>query len=121
MVKETKFFRKQADKAERMTRSATDVEISQRYRNMAHAYRSQADVLKAKKKPERTALIPNAREAIVSKLTSVALGGVLSVVSPNFVWADQPEPDWMPAQQVIEKALNSGYTEITELKADDGP
>jgi hypothetical protein len=61
MVKETKFFRKQADKAERMARSATDVEISQRYRNMARAYRSQADVLKAKKKPGRIALIPNAR------------------------------------------------------------
>jgi hypothetical protein len=30
MVKETKFFRKQADKAERMAQSATDVEISQR-------------------------------------------------------------------------------------------
>jgi hypothetical protein len=29
-VKETKFFRKQADKAERMAQSATDVEISQR-------------------------------------------------------------------------------------------
>jgi len=26
----------------------------------------------------------------------------------------------MPAQQVIEKALNSGYTNITEFKADDG-
>jgi hypothetical protein len=50
MVKETKFFRKQADKAERMARSATDLEISQRYRNMARAYRTQADVLKAKKK-----------------------------------------------------------------------
>jgi hypothetical protein len=50
MVKETKFFRKQADKAERMARSATDVEISQGYRNMARAYRSQADVLKAMKK-----------------------------------------------------------------------
>jgi hypothetical protein len=50
MVKETKFFRKQADKAERMARSATDVEISQRYRNMARAYRTQADVLKAQKK-----------------------------------------------------------------------
>jgi hypothetical protein len=50
MVKETKFFRKQADKAERMARSATDVEISQGYRNMARAYRSQADILQAKKK-----------------------------------------------------------------------
>jgi hypothetical protein len=28
MVKETKFFRKQADKAERMARSATDLEIT---------------------------------------------------------------------------------------------
>jgi len=46
MVKETKFFRKQADKAERMARSATDLEISQRYLNMAQAYRSQAEILK---------------------------------------------------------------------------
>ena len=55
MVKETKFFRKQADKAERMARSAPDVEISQRYLNMAQAYRSQAEILKAKnkKKAER--------------------------------------------------------------------
>jgi len=53
MVKETKFFRKQADKAERMARSATDVEISQRYQNMAQAYRSQAEVLTAKKKAEK--------------------------------------------------------------------
>jgi hypothetical protein len=50
MVKETKFFRKQADKAECMARSATDVEISQRHLSMAHAYRSQAKVLKAEKK-----------------------------------------------------------------------
>ena len=50
MVKETKFFRKQADKAERMARSASDVEISERYFNMARAYRTQAEVLKAKKK-----------------------------------------------------------------------
>ena len=35
MVKDTKFFRKQADKAERMARSATDLEISQRYGNLA--------------------------------------------------------------------------------------
>jgi len=50
MVKETKFFRKQAAKAERMARSASDAEISQSFLNMAKAYRSQADVLKAKKK-----------------------------------------------------------------------
>jgi hypothetical protein len=49
MVKETKFFRKQAAKAERMARSVSDAEISQRFLNMAMAYRSQADVLKVKK------------------------------------------------------------------------
>jgi hypothetical protein len=53
MVKETKFFRKQANKAERMARSATDVEIAQRYLNMAQAYRGQAEVLTAKKKAEK--------------------------------------------------------------------
>jgi hypothetical protein len=50
MVKETKFFRKQAVKADRMARSVSDAEISERFLNMAKAYRSQADVLKAKKK-----------------------------------------------------------------------
>ena len=50
MVKETKFFRKQADKAERMAQSATDVEISQRYLNMAQAYRNQAEILNARNK-----------------------------------------------------------------------
>ena len=49
MVKETKFFRKQAALAERMARSAFDTEISQSFLNMATAYRSQADVLTAKK------------------------------------------------------------------------
>ena len=50
MVKETKFFRKQAVKAERMARSVSDAEISERFLSMAKAYRSQADVMKAKKK-----------------------------------------------------------------------
>jgi len=51
MVKATKFLRKQAVKAERMARSVSNAEISERYLNLAKAYRSQADVLKAKKKP----------------------------------------------------------------------
>jgi hypothetical protein len=50
MVKEIKFFRKQAAKAERMAQAGADPEISQGLLNMARAYRSQADVLKAKKK-----------------------------------------------------------------------
>jgi hypothetical protein len=49
MVKETKFFQKQAAIAERMAQSALDTEISRSFLNMAAAYRSQADVLKAKK------------------------------------------------------------------------
>jgi len=49
MVKESKSFRKQAAKAERMARSVSDTEISQRFLKMAMACRSQADLLKAKK------------------------------------------------------------------------
>jgi hypothetical protein len=49
-VKETKFFRKQADKAERIARLASDSEMSQQYQKMARAYRTQAEVLKAEKK-----------------------------------------------------------------------
>jgi hypothetical protein len=36
-------------KAERMARAVSDAEISQSFRNMAKAYRSQADMLKSKK------------------------------------------------------------------------
>ena len=50
MVKEPKFFRKQADKAEHMARAVSDAEISQSFLNMAKAYRSQADMLKTKKR-----------------------------------------------------------------------
>jgi hypothetical protein len=53
MVKETKFFRKQAAKAERMARSTPDAEISQSFLNMAKAYRSQADVLKMAKNKKK--------------------------------------------------------------------
>jgi hypothetical protein len=49
MVKEIKFLRKQAAKAERIARTISDAEISERFLSMAEGYRSQADVLKAKK------------------------------------------------------------------------
>ena len=49
MVKESKFIRKQAEKAERMAQAVSDAEISQSFMNMAKAYRSQADMLKTKK------------------------------------------------------------------------
>jgi hypothetical protein len=49
MVKEIKFFRKQAARAERMARWVLDAEISERFLNMAEGYRGQADALKARK------------------------------------------------------------------------
>jgi hypothetical protein len=49
MVKELKFFRKQAEKAERMARATTDEESSRNLANLAMAYRSQADALKRTK------------------------------------------------------------------------
>jgi hypothetical protein len=49
MVKEVKFFRKQAEKAERMARATTDEESSRNLANLALAYRSQADALKKSK------------------------------------------------------------------------
>jgi hypothetical protein len=49
MVKETKFFRKQAEKAERIALAASDEEASQSLSNLAQAYRSQADALKKSK------------------------------------------------------------------------
>jgi hypothetical protein len=53
MVKQAKFFRKQAEKAERMARSVSDVEVAQDLSKLAKAYRSQADVLKAKRKSKK--------------------------------------------------------------------
>jgi hypothetical protein len=50
MIKETKFFRKQAEKAERMARATADEEASQNLTNLAMAYRSQADALKKSEK-----------------------------------------------------------------------
>ena len=49
MVKGAKFFRKQAATAERIARTVSDAEISERFLSLAKAYRSQADVLKSKK------------------------------------------------------------------------
>jgi hypothetical protein len=50
MIKATKFFRKQAEKAERMARATSDEEASQNLSNLAQAYRSQAAVMKKSEK-----------------------------------------------------------------------
>jgi|GEM_PF-2517358 hypothetical protein len=49
MVKEAKFFRKQADKAEQMALATSDADASQGFSSLAQAYRSQADALKKSK------------------------------------------------------------------------
>ena len=41
-------------------------------------------------------------------------------VPVNLVMADQQGPDWLPAVHVIDKVLNSGYTHVTKLEAEDG-
>jgi len=53
MVKAKKFLLKQADKAELMAQSSRNVELAQDFANLARAFRSQADALKAKKKPAK--------------------------------------------------------------------
>jgi hypothetical protein len=61
MIKEIKFFRKQAEKAERRARATSDEEASHSLANLALAYRRQADALKkSKKKSDKKR--PKARE-----------------------------------------------------------
>ena len=50
MIREIKFFRKQAEKAERMSRVTSDEEASQNLANLGQAYRRQADALKKSEK-----------------------------------------------------------------------
>lgn len=50
MIKATKFFRKQAEKAERMARATSDQETSQNLSNLAQAYHSQAAAIKKNEK-----------------------------------------------------------------------
>lgn len=59
----------------------------------------------------------------MNRFVILVVATALSAGSANLAYADdddQPASDWMPAQQVIEKALNSGYTRISKIKADDG-
>ena len=55
----------------------------------------------------------------MNKLTLI-VAAVASLGSVNFANADQPGADWMPAEQVKQKILQSGYTQVTKLEADDG-
>jgi hypothetical protein len=53
MIKETKYFRKQAEKAERMAQTVSDQEASQGFASLAEAYRSQAALLKKNQKKSK--------------------------------------------------------------------
>ena len=56
-------------------------------------------------------------------MTRFAVALIVAALSISWVGvakADQPGPDWMPAQQVIEKVLKSGYSDVTKIEADDG-
>jgi len=88
--------------------------------------RNQADILHAKRLVVSNLYI--AVELIVTrkggsamnKLATIVFTAALSASSLNLAKADQPGPDWMPAEQVKQKVLQSGYTEVTKLEADDG-
>jgi hypothetical protein len=56
----------------------------------------------------------------MNKFVSITFALTVSASSLGSAKADQPGPDWMPAQQVIEQVLKSGYTQVTQLEADDG-
>jgi hypothetical protein len=56
MIKEAKYLRKQADKAQRLSAIASDPDISRNLMNLASGYRAQAKILKKKIGPPRMAL-----------------------------------------------------------------
>src|ERR1700737_3650813 len=64
MVKETKFFRKQAEKAARMALATSDEEASQSLSNLAQAYCSQADALKESKKLKKSKKMPGKKRKV---------------------------------------------------------
>jgi hypothetical protein len=53
MVKEAKFFRKQADKAEQAASRISDPDTSDNLRALAAAYRSQAEAIKRNKRKQK--------------------------------------------------------------------
>jgi len=53
MVKEAKFFRKQADKAEQAASRLANAEVAESLRALATAYRSQADAIERNSKDKK--------------------------------------------------------------------
>jgi hypothetical protein len=61
-----------------------------------------------------------AAEVSMRKITLFVLATTLIAGSAQYAVADTPGKDWMPAQQATQKLLQSGYSSVTELVADDG-
>jgi hypothetical protein len=55
-----------------------------------------------------------------STLAPLAMALTLALAGSALAKEDKPGPDWMPAEQVKQKLMDSGYTSITELEPDDG-
>ncbi|KZD23763.1 PepSY domain-containing protein [Tardiphaga robiniae] len=56
----------------------------------------------------------------MKRLAAATLCGSLLIGTLTMAQADQPGPDWMPMEQVKAKVLQSGYSQVTKLEADDG-
>ncbi|WNV09591.1 PepSY domain-containing protein [Tardiphaga sp. 709] len=56
----------------------------------------------------------------MNRLTAFTLCGAVLMGAFTMARADQPGPDWMPMEQVKAKLLQSGYSQVTKLEADDG-
>jgi len=56
----------------------------------------------------------------MNRLVAGALCVSLLMGASTMARADQPSPDWMPAEQVKVKVLQTGYSQVTKLEADDG-
>ena len=52
------------------------------------------------------------------KFATILVLGSLALASA--ARADQPGPDWMPMEHVKAKVMDSGYSQVTKLEADDG-
>jgi hypothetical protein len=61
MVKEAKYFRKQAEKAERLSRALSDSEGAEDLYALSQAYRSQADMLKKSEKARKPKKKPSSK------------------------------------------------------------
>ena len=56
----------------------------------------------------------------MTRIATVMLMTALTIGMLRCALADTPGPDWMRADQVIQKLLQSGYSVISKIEADDG-